>query len=139
MAECNDSRKRLLVVDDSNLVRKLTKVTMEEAGYHVTTAADGLAGLTLGLSEPFDVVVVDGTLPGISGGELCRRLSVLPPESKPYVILHTGTLRGWQARQEALSAGADAYLLKMAGGENLLAMVQDVMEARGAPRRAEVA
>src|SRR5258706_3211336 len=125
----NETRERpkLLIIDDSSFIRKLTKVRLEAEGCDVTTAQDGGEGLRIGLSRPFDVVVLDATLPILNGTEICRRLAMLPSERRPRLIFHTGTVRSFTERQEAFSDGADAFLVKQAAADQLRAAVRGLL------------
>ena len=127
---CEERRLKVLVVDDSSFIRKLNRAIFEDLGFEVTTAEDGLAGARLGLEGSFDVVVVDGVLPGLSGPEVCRKLSALPPERRPIIILQSLSMKGYTARTEALSAGADAYFEKEALGTSMVAWVREAVAAR---------
>ncbi len=127
---CEERRLKLLVVDDSSFIRKLNKAIFEDLGFEVTTAEDGLEGVRLGLEGPFDVVVVDGVLPGLSGPEVCRKLAALPPERRPIIILQSLSMKGFAARSQALSAGADAYFEKEALGTTMVAWVRAALAAR---------
>ena len=127
---CEERRLRVLVVDDSSFIRKLNRSIFEDLGFEVTTAEDGLAGVRLGLEGSFDAVVVDGVLPGLSGPEVCRKLSSLPPERRPIIILQSISMKGYAARSQALSAGADAYFEKEALGTTMVAWVRAALAAR---------
>lgn len=129
---CEEKRLRVLVVDDSSFIRKLNRAIFEDLGFEVTTAEDGLAGVQLGLEGSFDVVVVDGVLPGLSGPEVCRKLSSMPPERRPIIILQSISMKGFAARNQALSAGADAYFEKEALGTAMVAWVRAALAAREA-------
>ena len=122
--------RRMLVVDDSSFIRKLTRAVFGDLGFEVRTAEDGITGARIGLEEPFDVVVVDGVLPGLSGLEVCRKLATQPPARRPIIIMQSMSMNGHSARQEALSAGADVCLAKEALGNNLVAWVRRLVDAR---------
>jgi len=124
------ARWRMLVIDDSSFVRRLTKAVFEEIGFEVLAAADGAEGARLGLDELFDVVVVDGVLPGLSGPDVCRKLAAQPPERRPIIIFQSMTMNDYASRQAALSAGANLCLPKEALGDNLVAWVRQLLDAR---------
>ncbi|MFN7989550.1 MAG: response regulator [Thermoanaerobaculia bacterium] len=130
----NENRKerrlKVLVIDDSSFIRRLTRAIFEDLGFEVSTAEDGPEGARLGLEGPFDVVVVDGVLPGLSGPEVCRQLSSLPPERRPIIILQSISMKGYTARSQALSAGADAYFEKEALSTSMVAWVRETLTAR---------
>lgn len=127
---CEERRLRVLVVDDSSFIRKLNRAIFEDLGFEVSTAEDGLEGVRLGLEGSFDAVVVDGVLPGLSGPEVCRKLSALPPAQRPIIILQSLSMKGFAARSQALSAGADAYFEKEALGTAMVAWVRAALAAR---------
>jgi CheY-like chemotaxis protein len=104
-------RARVLVVEDSVGVRELQRVILEGAGYHVTTAVDGLDGAAKLAGDPVDLVLSDVEMPGMDGFSLTRTIRRTRGwEDVPVVIM---TSRGDPADQRAgLDAGASAYLLK---------------------------
>ncbi len=79
---------KLLLVDDEEGIRKVLKITLESAGYEVSLAADGEAGLDIFIRENPDIVITDIKMPGIDGIELLKRIKNLNPETE--VIMITG-------------------------------------------------
>ena len=67
----------ILVVDDELSMREFLKILLEKDGYHVTTAADGKLALELAGQHPFDLVISDIRMPGMSGLELLAQLKQL--------------------------------------------------------------
>jgi len=104
-------KPRVLVVEDSVGVRELERVILEGAGYHVTTAVDGLDGVARLRGEPADLVLSDVEMPGMDGFALTRTIRRTRGwEHVPVVIM---TSRGDDGdRRAGLEAGASAYLLK---------------------------
>jgi two-component system chemotaxis sensor kinase CheA len=101
----------VLVVDDSITTRTLEKTILENAGFDVTVAIDGMeAWQRLPEIEP-DVLVTDVEMPQMDGLELTRRVKDSPRWQDLPVILLT-SLGKPQQREAGLSAGADAYLIK---------------------------
>ena len=79
---------RVLVVDDDELVRALVVELLEQVGFEVTCAADGLAGLEAyrAAENGFDLVVVDMVMPRLDGGELMRRILDKTPDQRALLI-----------------------------------------------------
>jgi len=114
---------RLLVIDDEIQLRRLLKVTLENAGYHVSTAETGQLGLGEIVSGRPDGVVLDLGLPDLDGVEVLRRLREW--SQIPVLVL---TVRDEEnAMIGALDAGADDYLTKPFNSRELLARLRAVL------------
>ena len=115
---------RVLVIEDEpGLVMALTQRFLNE-GYEVETAEDGEQGLALGLSEPFDVIVLDLMLPGRNGFDICRDLRQRGINT-PIIML---TARGQVVdRVVGLKLGADDYLTKPFAMMELLARIEALL------------
>lgn len=113
-------KKRILVVDDEPQITRVMRRSLMTHGYDVHSAADGEAALqTFGDWTP-DLVITDLSMPNMSGLELCRRLRALSP--LPILVL---SVRGEErTKVEALDAGADDYVTKPFGMDELLARVR---------------
>ncbi|WP_158809158.1 response regulator [Beijerinckia sp. L45] len=81
------SHLEILLVDDDPLIRHVIADELEEAGHFVTPAVGGEAALEL-LRDggPFDLILVDYTMPGMSGGELARRVLAMMPDMKMAIL-----------------------------------------------------
>jgi CheY-like chemotaxis protein len=82
--------ERILVVDDEQIVREITKVTLEDNGYHVLTANDGVEALALYArhGESIDLVLTDVVMPRLDGASTIRAMQQLNPDVK--VIASSG-------------------------------------------------
>ncbi len=107
----SESAIRALVVDDSSSMRKLLHELLCERGYEVEVAESGEEAVRLHLKQPFELFLVDWTLPGISGLEVCRELRSLDPDEDLVVIVATAKNRPEDVG-EALDAGATDFLSK---------------------------
>jgi two-component system chemotaxis sensor kinase CheA len=103
----------VLVVDDSLTTRTLLKSILGEAGYRVTTAADGEEAWQLLRSESFSLVLSDVQMPRVDGLELTSRIRSSQQLAQLPVVLVTA-LGSDQERQRGLNAGASAYVVKSA-------------------------
>ena len=124
-----ERKARILVVDDEPQLTRVLRTGLSSHGYEVRVAADGLAALeTFGDWQP-DLVVTDLAMPDMDGLELCRRLRAI--SNAPILVL---SARGEEkTKVEALDLGADDYVTKPFGIDELLARV------RVALRRAKTA
>lgn len=111
---------RVLVVDDEPPIRKLLRMGLSTQGYQMLEAPNGKAALEL-LSEKPDLVILDLGLPDVQGLELLRMIRARD-ESVPIVILSSRGDEG--AKVEALDLGADDYVTKPFGMEELLARMR---------------
>jgi len=103
--------RTVLVIDDSLTARESLKAELERAGYHVMLAGSGEEGLKVAAAHRPDAIIVDGTLPGIDGATVVRRLRQDSVLRRTPCLLFTGSMdRGQEAA--ALDAGADAFLRK---------------------------
>ena len=121
--------KRILIVDDEPQITRVLRRSLQTHGYDIRTAADGEAALDVLHDWTPDLVVTDLSMPGIDGIELCRRIRA--ETQVPIIVL---SVKGEEATKvKALDAGADDYVTKPFGMDELLARM------RVALRRAPVA
>jgi len=124
----------VLIVDDDEKIRKLARVNLEKRGYTVREAADGAEAIEIIKSNPPDLVLLDLVMPGISGIDVC--IWVRAQADIPIVVLSAYDEEDLKVR--ALDAGADDYVTKPFGYDELLARVRAVMrrsEAAESPKR----
>lgn len=115
---------RILVVEDDADIARLLQINLADAGYHVSHANDGLRGLQLALAQPQDLLILDLTLPGLNGMEVCRRLRAAGSDL-PVLML---TARTDEADKVlGLELGADDYLTKPFSLRELLARVRSIL------------
>jgi len=98
----------LLVEDDPEL-RDVVGEALTDEGYVVDRAPDGQRGLHLGLTRPYDVMVIDRRLPGLDGLDLMIRLRSRSVPARALLLTALGTVAD---RIAGLDAGADDYLVK---------------------------
>ncbi|MEA2265502.1 MAG: two-component system, OmpR family, response regulator MprA [Solirubrobacteraceae bacterium] len=121
-------RSQILVVDDEPAVRQALARALSLERYGVALAADGIEALERLAAERFDVVVLDVSMPLISGIEVCRRLRAAGDRT-PVLML---TARdGIDDRVSGLDAGADDYLVKPFALRELMARVRALLRRRG--------
>lgn len=111
---------RLLVVEDSRLLRQAISEGLRKAGHATDVAADGEEGLWFAQTHAFDVIVLDLMLPLMDGLSVLRRLRA--QGCRTHVLILTAR-DGVGDRVRGLDAGADDYLVKPFAFEELLARV----------------
>lgn len=103
--------KTCLIVDDSRVVRKVARKILENLQFTCDEAEDGSQAVTkVGGLMP-DVVLLDWNMPVMNGIEFLRKLRTMPGGDKPKVVFCT-TENDMKNIQEALSSGADEYIMK---------------------------
>lgn len=113
----------LLVIDDEEQIRRLLRVTLESAGYKVTTAGSAKEGVQIANANRFDAVLLDLGLPDSDGIEVLRQLR----EWAPYPIIILSVRSSEQEIIATLDAGANDYLTKPFHTGELLARLRSAL------------
>ncbi len=114
---------RILVVDDSNLVRRYYRTALERAGFAVDEALNGLEAVEKLLETPFGLVIVDVNMPKMDGITFLSEMRALPAPTGSLPALVTSTEAGAQDKEAARRAGANYYLVKPVAEADLVAHV----------------
>ncbi len=114
---------RILVVDDEPQIRHSLQVNLKNKNYDVTTAASGEEALEAMARRKPDVVIVDLVLPSMDGIELTRRIR----EQSPVPIIVLSAIGDERKKVEALESGADDYVTKPFGMEELVARIRSAL------------
>ena len=110
----------VLIVDDEPQIRRVLRTTLTSRGYTVIEARSGDAALELIRSEHVDLILLDANMPGLSGLDTCREIR--HASDVPIIML---TVRNTERdKVEALDAGADDYIVKPFGAEELMARIR---------------
>jgi two-component system, NtrC family, sensor kinase len=125
------SRATVLVIDDSEAVRRHLEHAFRDAAYDVLLAASGEEGLRIAADARPAVIIVDGQLPGIDGPTVIRRVRLDAALRKTPCLLLTAS-EGPGAELEALDAGADAFVRKDDDVAVILARVAAVLRGGSA-------
>lgn len=116
-------KPRVLVVDDELETVKYVSANLRARGYEVLTAEDGRAALKLAQATVLDLIILDIMMPGLDGFEVCQ--AVRRQSDVPIIML---SARGQEKDiVRALDIGADDYLTKPFGVEEMLARVRAVL------------
>jgi two-component system, OmpR family, KDP operon response regulator KdpE len=124
---------RILVIDDEPQITRVLRTSLSAQSFDVRTANDPEEGLRVFHEWPPDLVITDLMMPGMSGVEVCR--AIRETSSTPILVLSVRDHE--RAKVEALDAGADDYVTKPFGIQELLARVR--AHLRRAPERASAA
>lgn len=132
MGEGGRGAMRILIVEDNRDILGNLLDFFQDKGFDVTPAADGLTGLHLAATETFDVIVLDITLPGVDGYQICRSLRASSLRETPIIML---TARDeLDDRLEGFRAGTDDYIVKPFALFELLARIEAVVRRRSGNR-----
>jgi two-component system, OmpR family, response regulator PrrA len=118
---------RVLIVDDDAAILRSLGRGLRLNGYTVTLADSGEAALEQLTAAPADVIVLDVSMPGISGTEVCRRLRAAGDDTP---VLMLSALDEVKDRVAGLQAGADDYLVKPFALQELLLRLQALLRRR---------
>ena len=123
-----ESKPRILVVDDEPQLTRVLLRSLTTKGYDVRVAGDGNFALQTFHDWPAELVITDLAMPNMNGLELCRRLRAT--SQVPIIVL---SVRGEEkTKVEALDAGADDYVTKPFGMDELLARIRAALRRKPA-------
>ncbi len=120
---------RILVVDDEPQLRRAVRRALEGHGYEVREAEDGGSALTTFTAFKPDVVLLDLMLPDMSGVDVCRELR--KDHATPIIVL--SVIGDQKTKVGALDEGADDYLTKPFGSDELLARIRVALRRSSPP------
>lgn len=130
-----NDKQRILVVDDEPQITRVLRRSLNAHGYDVRVAGEGLAALQTFGDWPPDLVVTDLSMPGTDGLQLCRNLRAV--SQVPIIVL---SVRGEEkTKVQALDAGADDYVTKPFGMDELLARIRAALRRSTAAKGEETA
>ncbi len=118
---------RILVIDDEQGIREGIKRGLSPEGYIVEVAADGEQGLALFRQHPFDLVLIDVMMPGVSGIDLIAEIHQIDPDAVCIIITGYATV---EMAVRAIKEGAYDFLTKPFSVDDLLLVVRQGLERR---------
>ena len=120
---------RVLLVEDNEMNRDMLSRRLQKRGFDVTIAVDGREGIDKALAEPYDLILMDISLPEIDGWTAARQLRTSPQtERTPIIALTAHAMAG--DRQKALEAGCDDYDTKPIELDRLLSKMNALLNRR---------
>jgi two-component system KDP operon response regulator KdpE len=132
-----NERPRILIVDDEPQIGRVMRTGLSSHGFDVRVAADGEAALDLFGDWHPTLVITDLSMPNMGGLEFCRRLRLI--SEVPLIVLSVKSEE--RVKVEALDAGADDYVTKPFGMEELVARIRAALRrtASGNKQQAAIA
>jgi signal transduction histidine kinase len=130
-AAFDNSKIKILAVDDNEALRYSLVRTLRDAGYQVIEAKTGGEALSLAAENP-DLITLDVHLPDIMGFEVCKRLKADPVTAHIPILHLSSTYIDPDARVQGLSSGADAYLAEPIDRAELVATVGALLRLKNA-------
>ena len=122
-----DHHPKILIVDDSAIVRKALTRQLEHYGARVTQAEDGQLGVDAALSDHFDLIISDVEMPHLNGFGLCEKLKDMPgTRGVPVIML--SSLDTDKDVDRGFKAGAAAYVSKSQAQTQLIETIESVLE-----------
>lgn len=114
---------KILIIEDEANIAQVLRLYLEQAGYTVLTASDGVAGLELHAREHPDLIILDLMLPALDGMEVCRRIRSWA--NTPILMLTAR--QGEEDRIAGLDIGADDYLIKPFSPREVVSRIKAIL------------
>ncbi|MGE0454949.1 MAG: response regulator transcription factor [Vicinamibacteria bacterium] len=116
------AKKRILAADDDATALSALRQILAQRGYDVTIAGSGEEALRIAALQEFDLFILDVTMPGVTGFDVCKQLRQDPrSENTPVIFLTAKGMIG--DMMQGREAGSDLYLVKPVLGSKILSMV----------------
>ncbi|MBW2146793.1 MAG: response regulator [Deltaproteobacteria bacterium] len=119
--------KKILVVDDDDLVLIALTELLKPKDYEVTTALNGPEALGLLSRERFDLIILDIIMPEMSGLEVCRKVRDMEDYRDVPIIMLTAKSAD-EDREQGMEAGANLFLSKPISPQRLIQLVDEAVE-----------
>jgi CheY-like chemotaxis protein len=120
------ARKKILTVDDSNMILMMEKMILNQGPYELVTASDGADAVETALAEHPDLILMDVVMPKMDGIEACRQLRSHEATKKTPIIMVT--TRGESENVDlAYKAGCTDYVTKPIDGPDLLSKIRKLL------------
>lgn len=124
---------RILVIEDSPIMRQLLRRILTGEGYECITATGAASGHKTCAQNKPDLVLLDVNLPDGNGIELCRRLKADPAVRHIPVLLLTGEAHEVENRVDGFEAGAEDYVIKPFNVKELLSRLKGILHTSARP------
>lgn len=128
--------RRLLIVDDDEMMRSIARYALSSEGFAIAEAGDGRAAMEMARASAFDLILLDVELPHVKGDDVLRRLRDEPPSPNLKIIMASGRVTA-EDMSNMLLAGADDFLAKPFSIVQLLARVKSALRLKDAQDRSD--
>jgi len=118
--------KKILVIEDDPVTTRLIVYTLQQEGYQVLTAPNGLEGLRKAKKEEPDLIILDIMLPGVDGFEICHRLRTESQTAQLPILMLSAKAQEVD-KATGLKVGADDYLTKPADPSEIVSRVETLL------------
>jgi PAS domain S-box-containing protein len=125
-------KPRILIADDSAILRRMTIHALAPAGIEMYEAESGAACLQLAQAQRLDLILLDVVMPEMDGVETCRRLKADPATAGIPVILLSSSSTDTLEQATGLEAGADGYIARPISNRELVARVEALLRVKRA-------
>lgn len=122
-----DAKAAILIIEDEKSMREVLRILLEEEGFEVSSAEDGLRGIELLQERSFDLVITDFKMPRADGFEVLRKAKELSPSTVVLMITAFGTT---ESTIEAMKLGAYDYIHKPFKIDEIRLIVQKALERK---------
>lgn len=119
-------RTRVLIAEDDDSLRTLMRLSVDIGELDIDEASDGEAAILLAHENAPDIALLDWSMPGMTGLDVCRALRADPRSAGALIVIVTARVLDGD-REEALEAGADHYLGKPFSPTELLEIVRHAL------------
>ena len=127
-------QKRILLIEDDDVMRELMRMTLEQNGYEVATAEDGVRGYDTALFLRPDLIVTDIKMPGADGIHVVRRVRDTTSLEKTPILVTTAF--GTGSATFSLQLGANAFEPKPINSQSFLSTVRRLLSERNSKKAA---
>lgn len=122
-------KEKILIVEDNPLNMRLIEMTLRPKGYRLLGATDGEKALDMAIRENPDLIIMDISLPKVSGLEVTKRLRQMPAfDHIPIIAVTAHAMKGDEAK--IIDAGCDAYLPKPINTRQLPVVITELLLQR---------
>lgn len=123
----NESRKKILLVDDNKNLLVFISCLFEKSGYRVISCYDGQRAVELFTTMEPDLVIMPILMPNLDGFTACQKMREIQSEKYVPIIITSNTNPKDKHQQEAKRIGADGYLVKPFNFAQLINMVEELL------------